>query len=41
MTPGGGGYGDPRARPAALIARDLTRGYYTEAEAKALWGSIS
>jgi N-methylhydantoinase A len=38
MTPGGGGYGDPRARPAALIERDLARGYYTEAEAKALWG---
>jgi N-methylhydantoinase A len=38
MTPGGGGYGDPRARPAALVARDLARGYYTEAEAKALWG---
>jgi N-methylhydantoinase A len=39
MTPGGGGYGDPRRRPAALVARDIARGYYTEAEAKALWGS--
>jgi N-methylhydantoinase B len=38
MTPGGGGYGDPRRRPASLIARDIARGYYTEAEAKALWG---
>ena len=37
MTPGGGGYGDPAARPPALIARDIARGYYTEAEAKALW----
>jgi N-methylhydantoinase B len=26
-TPGGGGYGDPRDRPAALIARDLADGY--------------
>ena len=38
MTPGGGGYGDPRQRPAALIARDVARGYYTEAEARVLWG---
>ena len=37
MTPGGGGYGDPRERPAALIARDIARGYYTVAEAKSLW----
>jgi len=28
-TPGGGGYGDPRRRDPALIARDLQRGYYT------------
>jgi N-methylhydantoinase B len=26
-TPGGGGYGDPRDRPADLIARDLAGGY--------------
>ncbi|MBW4021891.1 MAG: methylhydantoinase [Proteobacteria bacterium] len=38
MTPGGGGYGDPRQRPAPLIARDIARGYYTEDEARALWG---
>jgi len=31
-TPGGGGYGDPRQRDPALIARDLRRGYYTPAE---------
>ena len=41
MTPGGGGYGDPAARPAALIERDIARGYYTEAEVKALWIEIS
>ncbi len=28
-TGGGGGYGDPRARDLALVARDLTRGYVT------------
>ena len=28
-TPGGGGYGDPRRRPAALVAQDVARGYYT------------
>ena len=26
-TPGGGGYGDPKHRPATLIARDLADGY--------------
>ncbi|MCZ0733711.1 hydantoinase B/oxoprolinase family protein [Phreatobacter sp. AB_2022a] len=38
MTPGGGGYGDPAKRDPALIARDVTRGYYTADEAAALWG---
>jgi N-methylhydantoinase B len=38
MTPGGGGYGDPRARDPALVARDVRRGYYTAEQAKALWG---
>ncbi|WP_018261761.1 hydantoinase B/oxoprolinase family protein [Methylobacterium sp. WSM2598] len=38
MTPGGGGYGDPRERDPALIARDVRRGYYTAEEAEALWG---
>ena len=28
-TPGGGGLGPPRERPAALIARDLEEGYVT------------
>jgi N-methylhydantoinase B len=31
-TPGGGGFGDPARRDPASIARDLARGYYTEAE---------
>ncbi len=37
-TPGGGGYGEARLRDPALIERDLRRGYYSAAEAKALWG---
>ena len=28
-TPGGGGYGNPAARPEALKQRDVARGYYT------------
>jgi N-methylhydantoinase B len=32
-TPGGGGFGDPFARPPALVARDVARGYYTRAQA--------
>jgi len=28
-TPGGGGFGDPKRRDPALIARDIERGYYT------------
>jgi N-methylhydantoinase B len=38
MTPGGGGYGDPRARERELVARDVARGYYTEAQAERLFG---
>jgi N-methylhydantoinase B len=38
MTPGGGGYGDPRRRDPALVARDLRRGYYAPDEAARLWG---
>jgi N-methylhydantoinase B len=38
MTPGGGGYGDPRSRDPALVARDVARGYYTAGEAAKLWG---
>lgn len=33
-TPGGGGYGDPLARPPALVLRDVRRGYYTAATAR-------
>ncbi len=36
-TPGGGGYGDAGRRDPTLIARDLRLGYYTEAQAVALW----
>jgi N-methylhydantoinase B len=32
-TPGGGGYGDPRRRDPALVARDVTRGYLTAEDA--------
>jgi len=32
-TPGGGGFGDPLARPPELVARDVARGYYTRAQA--------
>jgi N-methylhydantoinase B len=38
MTPGGGGYGDPRRRDRAAIGRDVARGYYTADEAERLWG---
>ena len=38
MTPGGGGYGDPRRRDPALVARDVQRGYFTRREASALFG---
>jgi N-methylhydantoinase B len=41
MTPGGGGYGDPRARDRALVARDVARGYYTEAQAERLFGPFA
>jgi len=39
-TPGGGGFGDPFTRPPALVARDVTRGYYTIAEAAARFGVV-
>ena len=38
MTPGGGGYGDPFVRDAALVGRDVGRGYYTTAQARELFG---
>jgi N-methylhydantoinase B len=39
QTPGGGGFGDPRRRRPEAIARDVARGYYTEAEARAKFGA--
>jgi N-methylhydantoinase B len=37
MTPGGGGYGDAFRRDPALVARDVSRGYYTPSEARTLF----
>jgi len=37
LTPGGGGYGNPFARDAGLVARDVSRGYYTHNEARDLF----
>ncbi len=39
-TPGGGGFGDPLARPPELVARDVQRGYYTAAEAAERFGVV-
>jgi N-methylhydantoinase B len=36
-TPGGGGYGDPRARSRSAVERDVARGYYTAEQAARLW----
>jgi N-methylhydantoinase B len=36
-TPGGGGYGDPRRREPANVARDVARGYYSREEAEKLF----
>ena len=36
-TPGGGGYGPPKARDPDLVAEDVRLGRYTEAEAARLW----
>ncbi|HEX6001019.1 MAG TPA: hydantoinase B/oxoprolinase family protein [Hyphomicrobiaceae bacterium] len=40
MTPGGGGYGDPHARPVAAVLRDVQRGYYRAAEVRDLFGVV-
>jgi N-methylhydantoinase B len=37
LTPGGGGYGEAHAREPALVARDVSRGYYTPEEARELF----
>jgi len=36
--PGGAGYGDPAERDAALLRRDLARGYISEEVAKTEYG---
>jgi N-methylhydantoinase B len=41
MTPGGGGYGDPRQRDRALVARDVARGTYTAEQAERLFGPFA
>src|SRR5215468_7410804 len=38
-TPGGGGFGDPAKRRPEAIARDIARGYYSEAEAREKFGT--
>jgi N-methylhydantoinase B len=37
---GGGGYGDPRARPAAAVAEDVRQGYVSAKAAKELYGVV-
>jgi N-methylhydantoinase B/oxoprolinase/acetone carboxylase alpha subunit len=36
----GGGYGDPRARPAAAVAEDVRQGYVSVKAAKELYGVV-
>ena len=38
-TPGGGGFGDPAKRKPEAIARDVAKGYYSEAEAREKFGT--
>ena len=38
VTPGAGGYGDPRERDRALLARDIADGKVSAAEARRLYG---
>ncbi|HZU07710.1 MAG TPA: hydantoinase B/oxoprolinase family protein [Chloroflexota bacterium] len=38
--PGGGGYGDPLARPPALVARDVRRGYVSRERAEREFGVV-
>ena len=38
-TPGGGGYGNPRERDAALVERDVRRGYLSTDQAELQYGS--
>lgn len=39
--PGGGGYGDPRQRPRALVHADLAAGYITKEQAITAYGLIN
>jgi N-methylhydantoinase B len=39
-TPGGGGYGNPRARDTSQVAADVRRGYYTAQEARERFGVV-
>jgi len=39
-TPGGGGFGDPYARAPERVASDVSRGYYTVDQARALYGVV-
>ena len=38
LMPGGGGYGDPRKRPAEKVAEDVTRGLVSVEKARELYG---
>ena len=40
-TPGGGGYGEPAARPRAAVAHDVALGYYASAEAERAFASTA
>jgi N-methylhydantoinase B len=40
MTPGGGGYGDPLERPAAVVLEDVLDGYISEAAAREDYGVV-
>jgi len=37
-TPGGGGWGDPRQRPAAEVRRDVAEGLVNERRARDVYG---
>jgi N-methylhydantoinase B len=37
-TPGGGGYGDPKLRDREAVRRDVEMGYYTEEQAREMFG---
>jgi len=39
-TPGGGGFGNPLARAAGLVARDVAKGYYTREQAMEWFGVV-